>query len=182
MKYSYSDWNHKQGTIPVCWKNSDYEDQKWKANYDKRGFTTEDENNKIYREKIGVDILDHEKVGQGVFLPQSMKNVFDYVPQFFDLDKLIYSFMKYPVGNMLPWHRDTYPTYCRNNNLDDIESIVRIVILLNDASPGQQLWIEDKFCSGPAGSWFAWEGSTEHMAANLSKEPRYAIQLTGVKP
>jgi len=28
MMYSHSDWNHKQGTIPVHWKSSDYEDLK----------------------------------------------------------------------------------------------------------------------------------------------------------
>lgn len=182
MKYSYSDWNHKQGTIPVLWSRSDYEDHAWKSNHDKRGYTTEDENYNIYKERLGVHILDYEKQGQGIFIPNAMKRVFDYVPKFFDLDKIIYSFMKYPVGNILPWHRDNYPTYCRNNGVDDVESIVRIVVLLNDARPGQQLWIDDRMYTGPAGSWFAWEGSMEHMAANLSKQPRYAMQITGVKP
>lgn len=182
MKYSYSDWNLKQGTIPVRWKKSDYEDHKWISNHDKRGYSTEDENYEIYRERLGVHILDYEKQGEGIFIPESMKRVFDYVPDLFDLDRVVYSFMKYPVGNILPWHVDNYPTYCKNNNVQDVESVVRIVVLLNDATPGQQLWIKEKMCYGPAGSWFAWEGSTEHMAANLSKEPRYAIQITGIKP
>ena len=39
--------------------------------------------------------------------------------------------------------------------------------------------IGDKFCSGPKGSWFSWQGSTKHMAANLGETDRYVIQLTG---
>lgn len=182
MKYSYSDWNGKCGTIPVLWKRADYEDHKWVSNHDKRGYTTEDENYNIYRERLGVHILDYERQGEGIFIPDNMKRVFDYVPALFDLRKIVYSFMKYPVGNILPWHFDNYPTYCKNNAVDDIGSIVRIIILLNDSTPGQQLWIKDKMCAGPAGSWFAWTGSTEHMAANLSNQPRYALQLTGIKP
>ena len=87
--------------------------------------------------------------------------------------------MKYPVGNILPWHRDNYPVYQKLNNVSDIENIVRIIVFLHDSQPGEQLWIGDKICQGPAGSWFAWSGSTEHMAANLSKKPRYVLQITG---
>lgn len=182
QKYSYSNWSKRSGTIPVQWQASDYQDHKWKTNHDKRGYSTKDENYKIYNDRLGVHILDYEKQGEGIFIPESMKKVFDYVPGCFDLDKIIYSFMKYPVGNILPWHRDNYPTYCKNNGIDDVESIVRIVVLLSDGKPGQQLWIEDMYCNGPAGSWFSWEGSTEHMAANLGTVPRYALQITGVKP
>lgn len=181
MKYSYSDWNGKIGTVPVLWQASDYESHTWVPNHDKRGYTTEDENYKIYRERLGLYILNYEQQDKGIFLPDSMKKVFDYVPEMFDLKKTVYSFMKYPVGNILPWHVDNYPTYCRNNDVTNIESIVRLIVLLNDSTPGQQLWINDKMYSGPAGSWFAWEGTTEHMAANLSKEPRYVLQITGVK-
>ena len=34
MKYTYSDWNHKQGTVPVQWKTNDYEDLPWYENPD----------------------------------------------------------------------------------------------------------------------------------------------------
>jgi hypothetical protein len=57
---------------------------------------------------------------------------------------------------------------------------VRIIVLLNDGKPGQQLWIGDQLCVGSAGSWFSWTGSKEHMAANLSKSPRYVLQITGL--
>ena len=32
MKYSYSDWNHRQGTIPVNWQPKDYVDLPWYEN------------------------------------------------------------------------------------------------------------------------------------------------------
>lgn len=181
MKISYKNWNHKSGHIPVRWQQDDYENQKWIPNHDKRGYSTNKLNYDIYKERLGLHILSYEKQDQGIFIPNSMKLVFDYVPEMFDLKKVIYSFMKYPVGNILPWHVDNYPTYRKKNNVSNVESIVRIIVLLHDSTPGQQLWINDKMYCGPAGSWFAWEGSTEHMAANLSKEPRYVLQITGTK-
>ena len=56
------------------------------------------------------------------------------------------------------------------------------MVFLHDPSPGHQLWIEDKFCNGPAGSWFSWKGPTKHMAANLGEVDRYVIQITGICP
>ena len=35
MMYSHSDWNHKQGTLPVQWKPKDYESLPWYENPDK---------------------------------------------------------------------------------------------------------------------------------------------------
>ena len=50
MKYSYSDWNHRQGTIPVNWQPKDYVDLPWYENPDKdQGFSTPKENYDIYK-------------------------------------------------------------------------------------------------------------------------------------
>lgn len=181
MKHSYSDWNNKQGTIPVHWKVSDYESLEWKDNHEKRGYSTADENYKIYGKRLGIQICKHEKKDKGILLPDHVRKTFDTVPTFFDLEKIVYSFMRYPVGNILPWHHDNYPVYRKLNAVSDIEKIVRIIVFLHDSRPGQQLWIADKFCHGPAGSWFAWTGLTEHMAANMSKTPRYVLQMTGIR-
>ena len=85
------------------------------------------------------------------------------------------------VGQVLPWHKDGYVTFIKNKQVQDKNSIMRIIVFLQDSIPGHQLWIKDKICMGPAGSYFAWEGETEHMAANLGIEARYVLQLTGVK-
>ena len=57
MKYSYSDWNNKQGTIPVHWKTNDYKDLPWHRCPDRnKGFATAEENYDIYGERIGCYI------------------------------------------------------------------------------------------------------------------------------
>jgi hypothetical protein len=107
--------------------------------------------------------------------------IFNYVLSQFNLTDSVYAFAKYTPGLILPWHRDNYPTYARNKKAK-VEEIVRIMIFLHDPAPGHQLWIEDQFCTGPAGSWFAWQGATKHMAANLGETERYVIQITGKIP
>ena len=87
MKYSYSEWNHKQGTIPVHWKPSDYEDLPWYENPDKdQGFTTPKENYDIYKERVGCLIPKFEQVGKGVFIPEDVDRIFGYVLSQFDLE------------------------------------------------------------------------------------------------
>jgi len=182
MMYSHSDWNHKKGTIPVHWKPGDYEHLPWYEHPDKRqGFTTRKENYDIYGERVGCLIPKFEEVGKGVFIPDGTSKIFGYVLSQFDLDDSVYAFAKYTPGLILPWHKDNYPTYARNKKAE-VEDIVRIMVFLHDPAPGHQLWIEDQYCSGPAGSWFSWQGATKHMAANLGETDRYVIQITGKNP
>lgn len=173
MKYSYSDWNHKHGTIPVFWNRDDYQDAGWYRHPDRtHGFTTENKNYDIYGENLGVYVPDIKKLDL----------IFEKVFEFFDLENLVFNLSKYNPGMILPWHYDNYPTYRKNKGILDSDSVVRIMVLLEDAAPGHQLWIEDKFCTGQAGAWFSWQGSTKHMAANLGEVDRYVIQITGQVP
>lgn len=173
MKYSYSDWNYKQGTIPVFWNKGHYTDAGWYRHPDRtHGFSTESENYKIYGDNIGVFIPSDEKLDP----------VFEQAFDFFDLDELVFSLSKYRPGMILPWHRDNYPTYSKNKGIVEPERIVRIMVFLEDSAPGHQLWIEDKMCSGPAGSWFAWQGRVKHMAANIGEIDRFVLQITGIAP
>jgi hypothetical protein len=170
MKYKFKNWNNKQGTVPVFWKPSDYLDVEWYRHQDKtHGFTTNHKNYAIYGENLGV------------FIPKTLPKVFESISEFFDLKELVYSLSKYEPGMLLPWHFDNYPTYSRNKNVSDISQIVRVMVFLQDSEPGHQLWLEDNFCYGPAGSWFSWEGQTNHMAANLSETDRHVLQITGIK-
>lgn len=173
MRYSYSDWNNKKGTIPVFWNKEHYEDSGWYRHPDKtHGFSTQDENYKIYGDNLGVYIPDDDKVD----------NIFAKAFDFFDLDELVFSLSMYKPGMILPWHRDNYPTYSKNKGIVEPEGIVRIMVFLEDPAPGHQLWIEDKLCAGPAGSWYAWQGRAKHMAANIGETNRYVLQLTGILP
>ena len=182
MKYSYSDWNNKKGSIPVSWTKKDYENLPWYRNPDRnKGFSTAEENYKIYGDRVGCYIPTFEESGRGTFNPKEVDDVFLYVLDYFDLEQAVYAFAKYTPGMILPWHRDNYPTYAKNKKAK-VEDIVRVMIFLHDQSPGHQLWIEDKMCNGDTGSWFSWQGSTKHMAANLGETDRYVIQITGIVP
>ena len=169
MKYSYSDWNRKSGTVPVFWNEDNYIDAGWYRHPDKtHGFSTEDNNYSIYGDNLGV------------YIPEKLDPIFEMAFDFFDLDELVFSLSKYRPGMILPWHRDNYPTYSKNKGIVQPEGIVRIMVFLEDSAPGHQLWIEDRMCSGPAGSWFAWQGRAKHMAANLGEVDRYVLQITGL--
>ena len=180
MKYSYPNWNNKQGTIPVNWTETDYTTLPWRIYkpYEKQGFTTQEENYTIYDKRVGCMKPHFEQVGKGVFIPEDVDKIFGYVLGHFELKDPIYAFAKYSPGLILPWHRDNYPTYSKNKNVKP-EEVVRIVLFLQNPAPGHQLWIEDKHCTGPAGTWFSWQGRTKHMSANLGETDRYVIQITG---
>ena len=92
MQYSHSDWNHKQGTIPVNWSPEHYECLPWYENPDKnQGFTTPKQNYDIYKERVGCLIPKFEEVGKGVFIPDDVDRIFGYVLKFFDLDDSVYA-------------------------------------------------------------------------------------------
>lgn len=170
MQYSFSDWNKQSGTLPVTWKSQDYVDStSWYLHgVPNKGFTADDNSYEIYQNNIGV------------LIPEKVLPVFEEVKLYFDLENCVVDLSKYTPGMILPWHHDDYPTYSKNMNVQDLDNIVRIIVFLHDPEPGQQLWIDDKLCTGKAGSWFSWTGKTKHMAANLSLSDRYVIQLTGV--
>lgn len=170
MKYQFDNWNKQSGTIPVSWSEKDYTElTDWSDHFTFFGFDTKEENKKIYHKNIGV------------LIPEKLLPVFDQIPSYFDLEDIVCDLSKYKPGMLLPWHVDTYQTYSKNMKIDDLDKIVRIIVFLHDSHPGQQLWVEDKFCAGPAGSWFSWSGQTKHMAANLGEQDRYVIQITGHK-
>lgn len=179
MKYAYSDWNKRTGTIPVKWFRDDYESLPWYRNPDRnKGFATEEKNYNIYGERVGCYIPKFEEAGKGIFIPDYVDQRFGYVLDHFELNDPVYAFAKYTPGMILPWHKDNYPTYAKNKGAE-VDRIVRVMIFLHSPQPGHQLWIEDEYCTGPAGTWFSWQGATKHMAANLGETDRYVIQITG---
>jgi hypothetical protein len=168
MKYSFDSWKHQTGTVPVSWTVADYtEKTAWYQHDGGKGFTTTDKNHDIYSKNIGV------------LIPRAVLPVFSQVTEYFDLEDIVCDLSKYTPGMMLPWHHDDYPTYSKNMNVTDKNKIVRIIVFLHQSQPGHQLWIEDRLCSGAAGTWFSWIGATRHMAANLGESDRYVIQITG---
>ena len=74
MKYTYSDWHDKSGTIPVTWQVDDYESLPWYRYPDKdKGFTTKSNNYDIYGERLGCYIPKFEEAGKGIFVPKNVE-------------------------------------------------------------------------------------------------------------
>jgi len=91
------------------------------------------------------------------------------------------SFYCMPPGRILPEHRDTYKKYRELFNVDNPYSIWRTVVFLEDWQSGHYLEVADCPITGwQAGDAILWQYNTPHLAANLGRENRYTLQLTGI--
>ena len=91
------------------------------------------------------------------------------------------SFYCMPPGRILPEHRDTYKKYRELFNIDNPYSIWRAVVFLEDWQSGHYLEVADCPITGwQAGDAILWQYNTPHLAANLGRENRYTLQLTGI--
>ena len=84
-------------------------------------------------------------------------------------------------GRILPEHQDTYKKYRELFNIDNPYSIWRAVVFLEDWQSGHYLEVADCPITGwQAGDCVLWQYNTPHIAANLGRENRYTLQLTGI--
>jgi hypothetical protein len=158
------------GKIEATWSQIDFKNVPWRNNKDPfQGFHSNSKVERLYGNLVNIGICND--VPEGLIT----------VAKSFGLRNSVCALNKMTETQVLPFHRDKYSVYCRKNDVKDVEKICRIILFLEDSLPGQQLWIEDQFCSGPAGSYFGWMGSTMHMAANLNESTRYTLQITGIK-
>jgi len=117
----------------------------------------------------------------GASICNELPKKFTAIAENFNLRECVVAVQKMEVGQVLPWHADRYITFIKNKQVRDKSRIMRIIVFLEDSVPGHQLWIGDKLCTGEAGSYFGWNYNTEHMAANLGKQDRYTLQITGLE-
>lgn len=105
----------------------------------------------------------------------------EYVkPNFSELKNLVAAFNLFYPGQYLPLHSDLYGKYCKLNNISNIDVVCRIILMLEDSSPGQIIQIDNSVHGKwVAGDYFSWNGATKHAFYNFSNTPRYALQLTG---
>ncbi len=84
-------------------------------------------------------------------------------------------------GQYIPLHSDRYEKFKKFHNLPPEQSIVRLVLMLEDSALGQILQINNTVIGDwSAGQWFGWSDSEPHAFYNMSKQRRYAMQITGV--
>lgn len=107
--------------------------------------------------------------------------VIDYIkPHFKFLNHVALAINYFKPGQYLPLHSDLYEKYVKVYKVN-LKNIVRIILMLEDSSPGQIIQIKDS-CIGTwkSGDCFSWNGEDIHAFYNFSINDRYAIQITGV--
>lgn len=114
--------------------------------------------------------------------PNPMPNcIREYIrPQFNFLDHVAIAVNYFKPGQYLPLHSDTYEKYIRVYSVNE-KDIVRVILMLEDSSPGQIIQIKDLCTSSwKSGDCFSWKYDDLHAFYNFSMVDRYAIQVTGI--
>jgi hypothetical protein len=84
-------------------------------------------------------------------------------------------------GTIMPEHSDTFIKYREIMNLKTTDDVGRIVVFLEDWKSGHYFEInETPIVNWKRGDYVLWKNDTPHMAANLGKENRYTMQVTGI--
>lgn len=84
-------------------------------------------------------------------------------------------------GIIMPEHRDTFTKYREINGLLMKDNVGRAVVFLEDWKSGHYFEIdENPIVNWKKGDCVIWKNDTPHMAANLGKENRYTMQVTGI--
>lgn len=84
-------------------------------------------------------------------------------------------------GTIMPEHGDTFVKYREIMNLKSTDDVGRVVIFLENWKSGHYFEIDgNPIVNWKKGDYVLWKNDTLHMAANLGKENRYTMQVTGV--
>ena len=136
-----------------------------------------------YSVEPGIDIDKYKHlVSAGVY--RGLPNFFnkDILEKEFNwIDHKGYAIHKMLPGSILPLHRDKYAFYANHHNVTNFDTIVRVIVFLQDHKLGHTLQVED--CNIPqwnAGDYVYWKGKKAHLAANFGADIRYTLQITGL--
>ena len=92
------------------------------------------------------------------------------------------SFYRMETCNILPSHKDTYKFYKQKYNIQDSNTIWRMIVFPEAWKTGHYLDIDGVgIVNWRAGEFVAWNNDVEHSAANIGTKPRYTVQITGCK-
>jgi len=84
-------------------------------------------------------------------------------------------------GTIIPEHSDTFLKYRKIMNLLSTDNVGRAVIFLEDWKSGHYFEIDETpIANWKKGDCVVWKNDVPHMAANLGKENRYTMQITGI--
>lgn len=86
-----------------------------------------------------------------------------------------------PPGTIMPEHSDTFIKYREIMKLKTTDDVGRAVIFLENWKSGHYFEInETPIVNWKKGDYVLWKNNTSHIAANLGKENRYTMQITGI--
>ena len=110
-------------------------------------------------------------------LPDWCFNVLEQIP----LQNSSITLYCMPPGTIMPEHSDTFIKYREIMNLKTTDDVGRAVIFLEDWKSGHYFEIDETpMVNWKKGDYVLWKNDTPHMAANLGKENRYTMQVTGI--
>ncbi len=86
-----------------------------------------------------------------------------------------------PPGTIMPEHSDMFVRYREVMNLKSTDDVGRAVVFLEDWKSGHYFEIDETpMVNWKKGDYVVWKNDAPHMAANLGKENRYTMQITGI--
>jgi quercetin dioxygenase-like cupin family protein len=86
-----------------------------------------------------------------------------------------------PPGTIMPEHSDMFVRYREVMNLKTTDDVGRTVVFLEDWKSGHYFEIDETpVVNWKSGDYVVWKNDVPHMAANLGKENRYTMQVTGI--
>lgn len=131
-----------------------------------------------------LDSTHYNRIGMHHYNNSDIEHMFGLKNHFDFLKDKVYAVHCMLPGEIMPNHQDLYNTYRQKRNIeyDEISTITRIILFLQDWQPGHILQIKNVLIPNwKSGQWVSWNGNTEHLAANLGSVNRYTLQITGVK-
>jgi hypothetical protein len=101
---------------------------------------------------------------------------------FFDWENVGLAFYRMNTMDALPLHQDSYTSYIKMFDISDPSVIWRAIFFLEDWKSGHYFEIDGSaHVNWRAGDYVLWNNNVPHYAANIGKEPRYTMQITGMQ-
>ena len=116
--------------------------------------------------------------------PGWILEIADHIGEKERLSNIMCTITKQNPGNSLPPHVDSYESYRGKKNIpdEDAENIIRYLVFLEDWKIGHFLQFGDSVCCyWKKGDCITWEYGLRHLSTNAGTEPKFAMQITGVK-
>jgi hypothetical protein len=103
------------------------------------------------------------------------------VAQGIGLKQCGFTFYKMNTLDIMPPHQDHFETYCKIFNVDQKE-VFRAIVFIQDWKPGHYFeYNKIGFTNWNKGDYVMYSYDVEHAASNIGVEPRFTLQVTGLK-